>query len=181
MFKDHMATRRPLAAPAFALLFALTSVAAAQDAPQTPQAPAQTTHTQTQTQQPAPSAPAQASAGPLYREYRGVTLGMGAADVRARLGRPEEKSDEMDFFVFSGRERARVYYQDGKATAVIATYLGRDAAAPTPEAVLGTDIEARPDGSMYRMTPYPEAGYWVAYSRTAGDSPMVMITMQKSP
>ncbi len=31
------------------------------------------------------------------------------------------------------------------------------------------------------MTHYPQAGYWVAYSRTPGDSPLVMITMQKLP
>lgn len=120
-------------------------------------------------------------AEPLYREYRGVKLGMSAADVRAKLGQPEEKSDAMDYFVFSDRERARVYYQDGKASAIIATYIGKDAAAPAPAAVLGTEIEAKPDGSMYRMMPYPQAGYWVAYSRTPGDAPMVMITMQKSP
>ena len=123
---------------------------------------------------------AKASPEPLYREYRGVTLGMSASDVRAKLGKPEEKSDVMDFFVFSERERARVYYTDGKASAVIATYIGKDASAPAPAAVLGAEVEAKPDGSMYRMTQYPQAGYWVAYSRTAGESPMVMITMQKS-
>jgi hypothetical protein len=120
-------------------------------------------------------------AEPLYREYRGIKLGMSAADVRAKLGQPEEKSDALDYFVFSDRERARVYYQDGKASAIIATYIGKDAAAPAPAAVLGTEIEAKPDGSMYRMMPYPQAGYWVAYSRTPGDAPMVMITMQKTP
>jgi hypothetical protein len=58
--------------------------------------------------------------------------------------------------------------------------LGKDSGAPTPLAVIGTDIEAKPDGSLYQMKTYPQAGYWVAYSRTAGDSPMVIITMQKS-
>jgi hypothetical protein len=118
---------------------------------------------------------------PLYREFRGIKLGMSADEVRSKLGKPEEKSDVMDFFVFSDKERARVYYQDGKVSAVIATYMGEEAAAPAPASVLGADIEAKPDGSMYRMTPYPQAGYWVAYSRTPGDSPMVMITMQKTP
>jgi hypothetical protein len=75
---------------------------------------------------------------PLLREYRGVQIGMSAADVRAKLGNLEEKSDEMDFFVFSDKERARVYYQDGKANAIIATYMGKDNDAPTPRAVLGT-------------------------------------------
>jgi hypothetical protein len=46
--------------------------------------------------------------------------------------------------------------------------------------VLGTDITPKPDGSLYQMKTYPRAGYRVAYSRTSGDTPMV-ITMQKSP
>jgi hypothetical protein len=202
MFKGSTVSRRALAAaPLFALLIALAPAALAQDAPAAPQNPTQTqqatppsptastpaTQTGTTTQAPAAqvaSAPvgeavANAPAEPLYREYKGVSLGMSAADVRAKLGKPQEKSDEMDFFVFSDNERARVYYKDGKASAVIATYLG-NAAAPKPAAVLGTEIEARSDGSMYKMTPYPQAGYWVAYSRTAGDQPMVIITMQKS-
>ncbi len=117
---------------------------------------------------------------PLYREYKGVHIGMSADDVRTKLGKPEEKSDAMDFYVFSDRERARVYYQDGKASAIIATYMGKESGAPAPAAVIGTDIEAKPDGSLYQMKTYPQAGYWVAYSRTSGDSPMVIITMQKS-
>jgi hypothetical protein len=198
------------AAPALALLLAAAADGRAQETPAAPQPPAQTqtqpatqpapaqpTTTQPATTQPAPTTTskteAQVAAGlthqpaapkpaePLYREYRGVTLGMSADEVRAKLGKPSEKSDDMDFFVFNERERARVYYKGGKASAVIATYIGRDAGAPAPAAVLGAEIEAKPDGSMYQMTPYPQAGYWVAYSRTPGDAPMIMITMQKSP
>lgn len=172
-------------APAYAAasLLALASLALAQS-------PAQTTPPQQQ-MPPVEAARADAAdaktvasaaapAAPLYGEYRGVRLGMTAEEARAKLGRPAEKSDAMDFFVFSDTERARVYYQDGKASAVIATYIGRDAKAPAAAAVLGEEIEARPDGSMYKMTAYPQAGYWVAYSRTAGDAPMVIITMQKT-
>lgn len=53
--------------------------------------------------------------------------------------------------------------------------------APTPEAVLGTGIEAKPDGTLYKLVQYPEAGYWVAYSRTAGNEPLTVITMQAMP
>lgn len=51
----------------------------------------------------------EAVAEPLLRDYKGVTLGMSAKDVRDKLGKPQEKSDVMDFYVFSDRERARVY------------------------------------------------------------------------
>jgi len=174
------------------LLVSLAQSAAAQNATTATQPATQTPLSQPQKATPpaqadAPATPvgeAVAANGvvePLYKEYRGVTLGMSAADVRAKLGRPEEKSDVMDFYVFSERERARVYYTGGKATAVIATYIGKDGGAPPPVKVLGAEIEAKPDGSMYQMTPYKEAGYWVAYSRTGGDSPLVMITMQKTP
>jgi hypothetical protein len=163
------------------LLLALASLAGAQETPTTPQTPVQELQRQTQPQQATPPAAEAKAAEPLYREYRGVTLDMSAADVRAKLGTPAEKSDEMDFFVFSDRERARVYYREGKASTVIATYIGKDAPAPTSASVLGAEVEAKPDGSMYLMTPYPQAGYWVAYSRTPGDSPMVIITMQKLP
>lgn len=170
--KNLRLTVRKLAAPA---LFALACALAA------PAAGAQ----ETAAAKPAEARPASATtpaAEPLFKEYRGVSLGLAADEVRAKLGKPEEKSDEMDFFVLSDRERARVYYdKDKKARAVIVTYIGQNGSAPRPPAVIGTDIEAKPDGSMYKMVMYPQAGYWIAYSRIAGDSPMVMITMQKSP
>ena len=193
MFKGFKSSRRaPAAAAVFALLASLAPTIAAQDAPAAPQPPTQTPQTQPQQATPpapteAPATPAgeavaaKASPEPLYKEYRGVTLGMSASDVRAKLGKPQEKSDGMDFYVFSDSERARVYYTDGKATAVIATYIGKDGGAPPPVSVLGSEIEAKADGSMYQMKPYRESGYWVAYSRTAGDSPLVIITMQKTP
>lgn len=140
---------------------------------------AQDTKTQGETVGTSAGATPDVASEPLLREYKGVSLGISAADARAKLGKPAEKSDEMDFFVFSERERARVYYRDGKVNAIIATYIGTDSGAPTPTAVLGTDIEAKPDGSRYKMVTYPQAGYWVAYSHIPGDSPMVIITMQK--
>ena len=127
-----------------------------------------------------PAAPQTDAPEPVYREYKGVRLGMTAAEVRQRLGRPEESSEREDFFIFSDNERARVLYgSDGKAMTIVATYIGAGSNAPSPQAVVGTAIEANQDGSMHRMERYPAAGYWVSYSRTAGDSPLVIITMQK--
>ena len=147
--------------------------AAQQPTPQTP-AQGRTTTAQTAQTQPAPADE------PLYREFKGVRIGTSQDEARKKLGGPEDKGKEMDFFVFSERERARVYYDaGGKASAVIVTYIGKSGDVPTPKAVLGSDIEARPDGSMYKIVYYPKAGYWVAYSRTAGDEPLTIITMQK--
>ena len=144
----------------------------------TSQTPAQGRTTTAQT---APTQPAAAPADePIYREFKGVRIGTSQDEARKKLGGPEDKGKDMDFFVFSERERARVYYDaGGKASAVIVTYIGKSGDVPTPKAVLGSDIEARPDGSMYKIVYYPKAGYWVAYSRTAGDEPLTIVTMQK--
>ena len=125
-------------------------------------------------------APTSSAAEPVYREYKGVRLGMTAAEVRQRLGSPEESSEREDFFIFSDHERARVLYgSDGKVMTIVATYIGARSNAPAPRAILGAEIEANQDGSMYRMERYPAAGYWVSYSRTAGDAPLVIVTMQR--
>ena len=140
------------------------------------------------TQQPSesstPAPPPEAAAPsdePLYEEFKGLKLGASQGEARKLLGNPQEKDKTQDFFVFSDAQRARVYYDDkGAVSAIIVTYIGKSAKAPEPKAILGSDIEAKPDGSMYKMVSYPKSGYWVAYSRTAGDEPLTIITMQRS-
>ena len=110
--------------------------------------------------------------------YRGVKISMTAEEVRAKLERLK-KDDRQDFLVFSQHESAQIYYDDqGKVTALSIDYFG-DSNAPTPDAVLGVALQSKPDGSMYQLKRYPQAGYWVSYNRTAGDKPIVTITMQK--
>jgi hypothetical protein len=116
---------------------------------------------------------------PVFADYRGVTIGMAADEVRSKLNNVK-KGDRQDFVSFSEHESAQIYYDDkGKVTAISIDYIGDISGAPTPEAVLGTTIEAKPDGSMYQLNRYSEAGYWVSYNRTAGAKPIVTITMQK--
>ena len=127
-----------------------------------------------------PSASNAATANvPVFRDYRGVTIGMTADEVRAKLD-GLKKGDRQDFLVFSERESAQIYYDDaGKVTAISIDYFGENSNPPAPEVVLGTALQAKADGSMYQLNRYPEAGYWVSYNRTAGDKPIVTITMQK--
>ena len=116
---------------------------------------------------------------PVYADYRGIKIGMAADEVRSKVN-GIKKGDAQDFLTFSEHESAQIYYDDkGKVTAISIDYIGDKNGAPTPEAVLGAAIEAKPDGSMYQMNRYHDAGYWVSYNRTAGDKPIVTITMQK--
>ena len=132
----------------------------------------------------APSARAQNDAGknedPAFKDFRGVTIGMPRDEARKKLGDPTDKGDTQDFYAFNDTESCQVFY-DGqkKVFAVSVTYLGEKATAPSAKAVLGSEVEAKPDGSMHRLVRYPKAGYWVSYTRTSGDSPMTVIAMQK--
>ena len=114
------------------------------------------------------------------RDYRGVQLGMTAAQVTQKLGAPKETSNWEDYFVFSDAESAQVFYDaEHKVRAVSVNYLGENSGAPTPEQIFGTPAEVRPDGSIYKMVRYPQAGYFIVYTRTAGDAPLVSVAMQK--
>jgi len=117
---------------------------------------------------------------PVFREYRGVQLGMTAEEARKKLGKPSDKGDEQDFYIFSERETAQIVYDKAhKVTVLSVDYSSGAPDVPTPKTVTGADIEPKPDGSMHKMIRYPKAGFWVSYSRTAGDSPMISITIQK--
>lgn len=170
-------TARPLLA-SFIFAATLGQAAPGASAQVAPQSDTQSQQqTQTPAQQPAPATPA---AEPIYTEFRGVKIGTSRDDARKKLGNPQEKDKSQDFFELSDRQRARLYYDDkGAVSAVIVTHVGKSADIPTPKAILGADIEPKQDGSMYQIVYYPKAGYWVAYSRTTGDEPLTMITMQK--
>jgi hypothetical protein len=117
---------------------------------------------------------------PVFTDYRGVRIGMSADEVKTKLQNLKDGGTAQDFFVFSERESAQIYYDENKKVMAISIdYIGDATNAPSPSSVLGIELEAKPDGSMYQLNRYPEAGYWVSYNRTAGDKPIVTITMQK--
>jgi outer membrane protein assembly factor BamE (lipoprotein component of BamABCDE complex) len=118
---------------------------------------------------------------PVYQSYKGVKLGMTADEVRKALGSPENRGDTQDFYSFSDDESAQVFYDADKKVYAVSVFYTGGKSVPTAKAVLGAEAEPKPDGSAHRMVEYPKAGYWVAYSRTAGDSPLITVTMQKRP
>ena len=116
---------------------------------------------------------------PPFHEFKGVRIGMSAQEAREKLGSPTEKSDALDFYNVSEKHTIQVYYDAGKVSAIALIFMNAGADAITPKTVFGADIEAKPDGSMYKMVRYAKAGYFVAYSRTAGTEPLVSVTIQK--
>lgn len=117
---------------------------------------------------------------PLFQEYRGIQLGMAAEEVRKKLGSPTDKGDEQDFFMLNDAESAQIFYdKTKKVMAISANFLRGAQNVPTPKALFGEELTAKPDGSLYKMTRYPKAGYWLSYSKTGGDSPLISVTLQK--
>ena len=118
---------------------------------------------------------------PVFHEYRGVKIGWLADDVRKKLGNPANKADDQDYYEFGENERAQVYYDKAtrQVTAISVDFIGNGTGVITPQQVFGSDFEGKSDGSKSKLVRYPKAGYWVSYSRTAGDNPIISVTMQK--
>src|SRR5690349_20635451 len=126
-----------------------------------------------------PSAVAEES--PIFQGYRGVQIGWLADDVRKKLGNPADKGDEQDFYVFGDKETAQLLYDKAthKVTAISVDFMNGASDVITPQQVCGSDFETKPDGSKHKLVRYPKAGYCLSYSRTAGDTPIVTVTIQK--
>ncbi|HEV8426801.1 MAG TPA: hypothetical protein VGQ41_02740 [Pyrinomonadaceae bacterium] len=118
---------------------------------------------------------------PIFNDYRGVKLGWLADEVRKKLGNPANKADDQDYYIFNENERAQVYYDKDtrQVTAISVDFMSGATEIITPQQVFGADIETKSDGSKSRLVRYPKAGYWVSYSRTAGDKPIISVTIQK--
>lgn len=115
---------------------------------------------------------------PLYREYRGVHLGMAATEVRAKLGEPAMKSDEQDFYVVSVNETAQIAYNAAKKVTTISTDYTGGVGAPDYKNVVGEGmLLQRPDGTLFKMAMYDSERFWVTYSKSATTVPIVTITI----
>lgn len=171
--------------PMFAALLAtavllLSSVASAQQSQQTQTTMNGLDNSETAMRIKEEAAPKALETTPVYTSLMGVSLGMSAAEVRGKLKKAKDQSDTQDLFVFSDSKSAQIFYgPKGKVVAISIDYVGKNSDAPSAEEVLGEAVQARADGSLYALKRYPEAGYWVAYSRTAGENHVTSVTVQK--
>lgn len=118
------------------------------------------------------------AAGPLYREYRGVRLGMTAAEVRAKLGEPASKSDEQDFYIFQTNETTQFAYNEAQKVVVISTDYTSGTGAPDYRNVVGeVTLDQKPDGAVFKMMMYDSERFWVSYYKSAATVPIVTITI----
>ena len=113
---------------------------------------------------------------PLYKEYRGVRLGMTAAETRAKLGEPAMKSDEQDFYVVSANETVQIAYIGQKVVTISTDYVG-GVDAPDYRSVVGEGLLEKPDGSLFRMVMYNSERFWVTYNKSTSAVPLVTITL----
>ncbi|HQZ82504.1 MAG TPA: hypothetical protein PLR83_04735 [Pyrinomonadaceae bacterium] len=116
-------------------------------------------------------------------EFRGIRIGMEKNEVKKAIDKDPVVSDDSGFYyVFSDSESAQISLDDHKKVRAIAVmYSSVDASTPKLIDVLGKDATVKPadDGQVYDMVRYPEAGYWISYNRSGGDSPRVTIMIQK--
>jgi hypothetical protein len=117
----------------------------------------------------------------IYREYRGVRLGMTIEETRTKLGDPVFKSDDQDVYVFSANETTQIVYNaKHKVTCISTDYLG-GVGAPDYRTVVGTELETRANGSKYKMVRYETEGFWVSYNQSGTTVPTITVTIQAAP
>jgi len=119
---------------------------------------------------------------PVLKNYREVTIGMPAGEVKDKLGKAKIADKDGFYYELSGDETVQVMLDaENKVRVISVVYKVKNGNAPKIEDVLGTaaGIEPAADGSVYKLVRYPEAGFWVAYNRTAGDNAIVTVTIQK--
>jgi len=112
-----------------------------------------------------------------YREYRGVRLGMTAAETRAKLGTAALQSDDQDYYVISANETTQIMYNAAQKVVMISTDYTNGAGAPDYRSVVGEKILQKPDGSLFSMVRNDAERFWVTYNKSATVVPVVTITL----
>ena len=117
---------------------------------------------------------------PVVRSVRDVQLGMSIDDVKKKLGKPDVQDDTGLLFSLSGGDSVQIGLGEKKEVKVVAAiYAPGSKNAPSLKDIFGPSAEDA-TGDTYKMERYPDAGYWLSYSRSnSQDKPIVVVTMRK--
>jgi hypothetical protein len=119
---------------------------------------------------------------PVWQNYKGVAIGMTAVEVRQKMGAPKTETADDLTYVVSDTENAEIMLDTAKKVRAVMVMFSEDHQnSPKFEEIFGKSAttEAKSDGSVYKLVRFPDAGYWVSYSRQAGVKAMVIVMMQK--
>lgn len=165
--------------PSLMLAFFLVSIGSAQT--ETPAGAGETKDEKPEVQETAPVQTAAVPA-PAITSLGGVSLGMSADEARAKLGKADASDKAGMLFTPSGTQSVQIGLDDtGTVRTIAYIYSDGDSAAPSFEDVFGPNVpKPEPGAQLYKMVTYPDAGFWLSYSRSeVGGKPMTVITMRR--
>jgi len=163
-----------------ALVLSLSAMAVMAQGQQAVNTPSADSAAKLQEPKTATPAPTKAAITPLVHSVRDVELGMSIDDVKKKLGRPEVQDDTGLLFTLSGGNSVQIGLDENKHVRTVAVIYGAGSKdAPALKDIFGASAEDT-TGDVYKMERYPDAGYWVSYSRTnSQDKAIVVVTMRK--
>ncbi len=119
---------------------------------------------------------------PVFQSYKGVEIGSTAENVREKLGKAQIDDKDGFYYEIAKGEIAQIRLDKAGKVRLISVTYSSEGTPPTFDDVFGNAAKTEggnADGKLYKLVRYPEAGFWVAYSRRAGEKTSVTITIQK--
>ena len=100
------------------------------------------------------------NAQPVFSDFKGVRIGMATEEARKKLGSPRDKGDDQDFYIFNDTQAVQVFYDKASktVTAISIDFMNGANQIPAAKDIVGSEPEAKADGSAYKMVRYPKAG-----------------------
>ena len=122
----------------------------------------------------------QATTTPM-KEYRKVSIGMAADEVESAWGEPKIKDESGFLYNLSDHETAQIEVGPDKKVTAIAIMYKEGEGAPSLAEVFGAGATAdrQPNGTIYKMVRYADAGYWISYYEGSGDNAVTTVTIRK--
>ena len=126
-----------------------------------------------------PSTPQPTVVQPPASVYKNIKIGTTREEVRSTLGKAVIDDDDGLFYQLTDEMVQIRLDKDKKVRLIAVTYTSSLQNAPKYSDLFASEPVPSADGSIYHLQRFEDAGYWVSYSKTAGESPRLTVTMQK--